>query len=148
NTFHFTTYERAAEARGLKYETFKSIILFALVVMSSVLSFLLWTYQPNYDVHEDTSYVSEVDVGGNEKTKGDLIKPKQIVFHHDEDVSGFNKQIEKERFFKDLSSWVLYEYEETDVEELPDANKMVEIIFPDQIPAETNTNLFTLDESR
>jgi len=116
--------------------------------MSSVLSFLLWTYQPNYDVHEDTSYVSEVDVGGNEKTKGDLIKPKQIVFHHDEDVSGFNKPIEKERFFKDLSSWVLYEYEESDVDELPDANKMVEIIFPDQIPAETITNLFTFDESR
>src|SRR5699024_7683212 len=143
-----TTYERAAEARDLKYETFKSIILIVLVAMSSVLSFLLWTYQPNYDVHENTSYVSEVDVGGSEKTKGELIEPKDIVFHHDDELSGFKKPIEKERFFKDLSSWVLYEYEESDIDELPNANKMVEIIFPDEIPAEAITNLFTFDENR
>src|SRR5699024_9165639 len=114
--YHFTTYERAAEARDLKYETFKSIILIVLVAMSSVLSFLLWTYQPNYDVHENISYVSEVDVSGSKKTKGELIEPKDIVFHHDDELSGFKKPIEKERFFKDLSSWVLYEYEESDID--------------------------------
>lgn len=114
--------------------------------MSSVLSFLLWTYQPKYDVHEDTSYVSEVDVGGTEKTKSDLIEPKQIMFHHDGQLSGFKKPIERERFFKDLSSWVLYEFEESNADELPDVNKMVEITFPDQIPVETITNLFTFDD--
>src|SRR5699024_5579522 len=93
--FHITTYERAAEARVLKYETFKSIILFALVAMRSDLSFLLWTYQPNYDVHEYTSYVSEVVVGGSEKTKGDLIEPKQIVINHEEQFSRLKKPIEK-----------------------------------------------------
>lgn len=130
----------------MKYETFKSIILFALVLLSSVFSFLLWTYQPKYDVLDDMSYVSEVDVGGSEKKKSDLIAPTQIIFHHDEAISGFTKPIERQRFFKEFTSWTLYDYAERDFEELPETNKIVELKFPDEFPVDLITNLFTFDE--
>lgn len=130
----------------MNYETVKSFILFVLVSVSFLLSFILWTYQPKYDLLYDTSYVNEVDVGGTEKTKNELIEPNNIIFHHDDAVSGFTKPVERQRFFKELSSWVLYDYQERDAEKEPASNNVVEIIFPSETPVELITNLFTFDD--
>lgn len=130
----------------MKYETVKSFILVLLVGLSVLLSFLLWTYQPKYDFLHDTSYVNEVDVGGSEKTKNEVIEPKSIVFHQHNSIAGFRKPVQQQRFFKELASWVLYDYEEMNEEKVPEADQMVEITFPTNIPAELITNLFTFDE--
>ena len=130
----------------MKYETIKSFILVVLVGVSFLLTFILWTYQPKYDQFYDTSYVNEVDVGGEEKTKNELIEPKSVMFHNGETVSGFSKPIDRQRFFKDLASWVLYEYEETDAQAIPESDYMVEITFPTIIPVDLITNLFTFND--
>jgi len=130
----------------MNYETIKSFILFVLVGISFLLSFILWTYQPKYDLLYDTSYVNEVDVGGSEKTKNELIEPGRIIFHKDEQISGFKKPTERQRFFKELASWVLYGYKETEAEGKPSSDRMVEIVFPSNIPGDVITNLFTFHD--
>src|SRR5699024_12426676 len=98
----------------MNYETIKSFILFVLVGISFLLSFILWTYQPKYDLLYDTSYVHDVDGGGSEKTKNELIQPGRIIFHTDEQISVFKKPTERQRFFQELASWVLFGYAPAD----------------------------------
>ncbi|MCL6573500.1 MAG: hypothetical protein K6T88_17750, partial [Bacillus sp. (in: Bacteria)] len=44
----------------MKYERLKSAILTLLVLGSILLTWALWTYQPNYDTMEDSNTVAEV----------------------------------------------------------------------------------------
>src|SRR5699024_7898978 len=130
----------------MNYETIKSLRLFVLVGISFLLSFILWTYQPKYDLLYDTSYVNEFDVGGSERTKNELNEPGRISFQKDEQRSVFKKPTERQRFFKELASWVLYGYKETEAEGKPSSDRMVEIVFPSNIPGDVITNLFTFHD--
>ena len=42
----------------MRYEKIKSIILTLLVLVSILLTWNLWTYQPNYDTMENSNTVS------------------------------------------------------------------------------------------
>lgn len=130
----------------MKYETVKSFILFVLVGISFLLSFILWSYQPNYDSFSDTSYVNEVDIGGAEKTKNELVEPIEIIFRNDEKIASFIDPMERQSFYKDLASWVLYDYQINDAKGRPKSDEYVEIIFPSAIPADLVTNLFTFND--
>src|SRR5690625_4753147 len=63
----------------MSYETIKSFILVLLVGSSLFLSFILWTYQPNYELIYDASYVNEADVGVENGQK--VTSFKQIIFY-------------------------------------------------------------------
>lgn len=130
----------------MNYETMKSFILFVLVGISLLLSFILWSYQPNYDYLNDASYVNEVDVGGQEKTKNELIEPTKIVFKNNEQINGFKDPHDMQVFYRDMASWVLYDYEITEAKNLPKSDQYAEVIFPNLIPAELITNLFTFND--
>lgn len=127
----------------MKYETVKSFILFVLVGISFLLSFILWSYQPNYEYFYDTSYVNEVDIGGSEKTKNEIIEPKEVIFRNGDKVASFVDSMDRQMFYKEITSWVLYDYREREVDGRPEADQLAEIIFPSAIPAELMTNLFT-----
>lgn len=130
----------------MNYETIKSFILIVLVGISFLLSFILWSYQPNYDNVYDTSYVNEVDIGGSERVKSELIEPKEIIFHVGDKVFSFISPMNQQAFFKDLASWVIYDSKVIEGNERVDAELFVELIFPSEIPIEIITNLFSLNE--
>src|SRR5690625_5055065 len=91
-------------------ETIKSFILVVLVGLSFLLSYILWSYQPKYEMFYDASYITEADIGGKERTKNDIIRPTNIVFHHEnlaEDVYGFILPKEIQTFFNEITTWEL-----------------------------------------
>src|SRR5690625_7224509 len=92
------------EVNIMKLETFKSVILVFLVLLSLVLSFLLWNFQPKYGTLQ-SKYVSESDIGGKEVNKGDVIRPKSIIFHKNDDSYSFNQAKEKHEFFEGMFAW-------------------------------------------
>jgi len=131
----------------MSYETLKSFILFILVALSFFLSFLLWSYQPKYEDFYDTSYVSEVDIGGEEKKKNDLISPLKAIFHHDHHFLSYESTSEMKSFFKEITEWTLYDIKETDYSGRPEEEEsFVELIFPTNIPARLIPTMFTLHE--
>ncbi|HLR64431.1 MAG TPA: two-component system activity regulator YycH [Pseudogracilibacillus sp.] len=127
-------------------ETVKSFILFILVMISLLLSLLVWNYQPSYETLYDPSYVGEVDVGGSERTKSDLIAPAKILFHFNEETYAFNKASERLSFFKDLQQWNVYDYDEVNLEEGISTFRSVEIKFHDAIPLEYVEHIFNIEE--
>src|SRR5690625_1036654 len=131
----------------MSYETIKSFVLFLLVGISLFLSFILWSYQPNYEFIYDASYVNEVDVGGSERTKTELIQANNIVFIQDEHIFSFENPTKQGAFYKEMADWVLYEYRISDAKGKPDSDKYIEIDFPSKIPAELLTNIFTFNQN-
>src|SRR5690625_1281683 len=132
----------------MSYETIKSFILVLLVGSSLFLSFILWTYQPNYELIYDASYVNEADVGGGERTKSDIIQANNILFIQNENIYSFSKPTEKNDFYKEMEDWVLYDYRESDAKRKPDEDKYIEIVFPSKIPAELLTNIFSFNQNK
>src|SRR5699024_10175843 len=114
--------------------------------ISFFLSFLLWSYQPNYEDFYDTSYVSEVDIGGEEKKKNELISPLNVIFHDESMPQGFVNASDMKSFFEEDTEWTLYDVTETEYSGRPEENHFVELIFPTNIPARLIPTTFTLHE--
>src|SRR5690625_1961042 len=110
----------------MSYETIKSFVLFLLVGISLFLSFILWSYQPNYEFVYDASYVNEGDVGGSERTKTEIIQANNIVFIQDDYILGFEDPTEQNVFYREMMDWVLYEYKVLDAKEKPGSDKYIE----------------------
>lgn len=131
----------------MKYETIKTFILVILVGTSLFLSFILWSYQPNYKSLSDPDYVNEVDIGGTDRTRAELIEPVDIAFHSTEDVFGFKRALERRLFYKDMQTWVLYDHSVREYNGFPKMDQYVEIIFPDKFPIELIGKLLTFNEN-
>lgn len=131
----------------MSYETIKSFVLFLLVGISLFLSFILWSYQPNYELIYDASYVNEVDVGGSERTKTEVVQANNIVFIQDEHIFGFENPIKQSAFYKEMMDWVLYEYKVSDAKGKPKSDKYIEVEFMNKIPAELLANIFTFNQN-
>lgn len=130
----------------MKYETAKSFILVILIATSLLLSVAIWTYQPNYEQFQDVSYVHEVDVGGKDLSRNELIEPVTIVFDNGYSLFGFSNYEKRSKLFKDISSWVLYDFQVMEVDERPEGGQLVEMIFPTGIPGELLPSLFTFND--
>lgn len=130
----------------MKLESVKTFILTILVGLSLLLTFGLWTYQPNYELLYDTSYVSEVDIGGNEETKKDIVEPSSIIFHKNEQYLGYTDPLDGQDLYKDMQTWVLYDLNISEANGAPADKYQAEITFPDAIPLEMLPSLFTLNE--
>ena len=64
----------------MRREHLKSVILTTLVLISLVLSYSLWSYQPNYDVIQNQDYVQKVSIGAKRDFK-DIVIPNLLVVH-------------------------------------------------------------------
>src|SRR5699024_8265615 len=89
-------------------EAIKTLIIVVLLAISFLLSFIIWSYQPNYEFLYDADYVGEVDIGGNDRKKNEHINPNTIVFHENGSSRGFKDMVEQQLFYQTLTSWKLY----------------------------------------
>ncbi|WP_163969301.1 YycH family regulatory protein [Oceanobacillus halotolerans] len=130
----------------MKWETVKTIILTLLVGFSFVLTFGLWNFQPNDDLLYDQTYVNEVNVGGTEQERQDIIQPSSIIFHSNYNYFGFTDPMKQQQLYEEMQSWVLFDLQTVDQAEVPMENFQVEVRFPDALPMEIISNLFSVHE--
>lgn len=123
----------------MKYETIKSIVLLILVVFSILLTWMLWTYQPNYDtLKESGNTVEEVSLGET-KELSKIVRPERLFLHQGEKHYGTFDSFEIDQTMKELSLWGFSEFEDISelVKNIPsfiyDKNAL-ELIFPDIVP--------------
>ncbi|MBU9710903.1 YycH family regulatory protein [Evansella tamaricis] len=67
-------------------EHIKTVILWLLIISSVFLTWMIWTYQPEYKVLEssETSFIESERIG-EERTISSFLIPSQIVIHEEED---------------------------------------------------------------
>ncbi len=130
----------------MNFETVKSYILVILIGISVLLSLALWTYQPSYEQFQDPDYVSEVNVGGKEKEKKELINPSSLIFHDNKRVLGFSNLADQVELYESMNTWVMYDVEEREAIGKPKQRRFMEIIYPTAFPAKVITDIFTFNE--
>lgn len=131
----------------MNFETVKSFILWILVAISLLLTFSLWNYQPNLkSSNSGKQYVDQVDLGGKEVTKQEVIEPKSFIFHNGETYYGFSNPHDIQSLYHDMHKWVLYNVQISEQQGKPSQEKQVEIIFPVPIPMQMAKSLFTFRE--
>jgi len=128
-------------------ETFKSLVLVALVSLSLLLTYTIWTFQPNYDRYKsDLKYVGEADLGGDIVTKKSVIKPYMTIFHMDEQYLGFRHPGQADDFFTNIQDYTLTNYTLTEPLSLVDEKYAIELMFPESLPLDMIKSIFTLED--
>ncbi|MBM7585106.1 regulatory protein YycH of two-component signal transduction system YycFG [Bacillus pakistanensis] len=137
----------------MNYEKIKSIILTLLVAISVLLTWNVWTYQPNYDVIGE-DYTPGVTIGA-EKTYKDVFKPFKVLFHQNQATFGTVDDNEIAKMMENISNWNFYELSEvgrdltqSEFEWLVHGDKRVEILFPDIISFDVLRNLLNFEEKK
>lgn len=138
----------------MKREHIKSIVLANLVIISLVLSYSIWSYQPAYDVIENQSYLQNVSIGP-EKEYDDIVIPNQLVVHVEDKHYLTLKQSNILPLYKALQKMEITNFEnltnettEANFEGITKGKNKVEIIFPSMVPIETLDKILNLDSKR
>ncbi|MFD2923815.1 YycH family regulatory protein [Halobacillus naozhouensis] len=132
----------------MKFETLKSIILLILICFSLLLTVGLWNYQPITDEvgKENENLVEETTIGGEEVKMSSLIAPSQFVFHRNGNHYSFEDGKDREETYKIMKNWTLFNIHTVENRVVPEAARMMEVIFPTNIPAQAIKNIFSLGE--
>jgi regulatory protein YycH of two-component signal transduction system YycFG len=130
----------------MRLETTKSFVLIILIGVSLLLTYGLWSYQPNYETLNDPQLLNEVDVGGTTEIKKDMVTPSKMIFHSEDRHYGFQDPKEQQLFFKNMQSWTMYNFETGPATGQKEKTYEVEVVFPSAIPMELLSTMFTLND--
>ncbi|RKD68108.1 regulatory protein YycH of two-component signal transduction system YycFG [Sinobaca qinghaiensis] len=137
-------------------ERIKSWSLSLLVVVSVILTYQTWTFQPEYEAFEDTTYVENEPVGET-RSLSEAVWPEQIVLHQDEDMAAIESNDEAfTEFYETLQDSRIENLVNltssgeagNEVNEIIENNggEMAEVIFPTPIAGELIEELFQIEE--
>ncbi|MDQ0244973.1 regulatory protein YycH of two-component signal transduction system YycFG [Bacillus fengqiuensis] len=137
-----------------KYELFKTILLFLLVIISAVLTWNLWTYQPAYDEIENTEYIQQdIMISSNKRELEDHLRPTTVLYHKEDGHYGSTKEEHITKWMAEMKKWGFH-----DIRNISDSvsrneflsfvhgKDSLEIIYPDTIPIQTFQLMFQMNE--
>ncbi|MDQ0209109.1 YycH family regulatory protein [Alkalicoccobacillus murimartini] len=130
--------------RGLYYDRMKTWLLVVLVILSLILTWKLWTYQP--EIADQESEAVELNPIGEEKSIQDVIQPSKIVKHQ---FGETYMVLESDPLFKQIYDSLL----QSDLQDMTafapiDVETGIEIIFPDRLPISMFTSLFSQNQEQ
>lgn len=133
----------------MRYENIKSVILTILVLVSILLTWNLWTYQPNYDFMENGNVIAEVTVSEKQDVQK-IIRPDKILFHIKGAHYGTNNPGDLDKVIKEIRQWSFFDLKNyTDnvrnIEELMHASGNAEIMFPGEVPIEIYRSVLNVE---
>ena len=136
----------------MRYENIKSTILILLVLGSIVLTWNLWTYQPNYDTMENSNTVAEVTVSEKQEVEK-IIRPDQVLFHQKGENYGTSNANELDKIIKELGRWSFYDVKSynnkgVNIKELTHGNGNTEILFPGDVPIELYRSVLNFQDKK
>ncbi|MCK0469813.1 YycH family regulatory protein [Halalkalibacter sp. APA_J-10(15)] len=130
-------------------EHMKSAILIILIGMSVILSWSLYTYQPDIALLDVSSRYVSNELIGEERSLQEVIRPDQIVVHADGEKAMIPR--DREDFYELLEKLGQANYEADHVfmtEPYPLITERggIELVFPTSIPAELFFTMLTLED--
>ncbi|MEE6452407.1 two-component system activity regulator YycH [Gottfriedia acidiceleris] len=138
----------------MRKEHIKSVILTILVIVSLVLSYSLWSYQPTYDVLQNQDYVQKVSIGAKRDFK-DIVIPNLLVVHESNKNYETTKQGNITPIYRSLQKSEITNFEnltnktsEVAYQSITKGKNKLEIIFPTVVPVETLGKVLNLDAKR
>ncbi len=136
----------------MKYiEPVKSIVLFLLVMLSVVLTFIIWTYTPDYKVIEQTEG-KEILIGTQKKIE-DVIKPYKALYSSEEELTGTVSNGAMKDIMNIFHGWNILDLvrvnnniSPANVNEMIRANNRMTVFFAGEIPFSELGTIFNFGE--
>ncbi|WP_070120039.1 YycH family regulatory protein [Bacillus marinisedimentorum] len=129
-------------------ETMKTVALTLLVILSVVLTYSIWTYQPEYERIPNAEYLQDVSIA-DKRYPSQLIRPSSVMLNTGGHHYGLMDQSLVNKLYREMQNWTfhqLYPLEITDQDVFNkkiDRNNTLEIIFPTEIPLGVFERIFT-----
>lgn len=136
----------------MRYENIKSAILIFLVLFSIVLTWNLWTYQPDFKTIDNKNYVEQVSISEQKELKK-IVKPDTIYFHVNGKHFGTENSLEIDRLVREIGRWVVSDVKNNSekagsIKDLSEKGRAVEIAFPAKVPVEIYRNILNIDQKK
>lgn len=129
-------------------ESGKTILLNLLILISFVLTSILWNNQPEFQLIEPFTYTKTKQV--QEKQLEDLLRPDSVVFHYGENkhTRAFANNDWYRYITKEMAKWYFYDFaphplSKTEWEELTQKRVGLEILYRDSVPISIINKVFT-----
>ena len=124
----------------MKYiELVKSVVLFLLVMLSIVLTFINWTYTSDYEYIEKTE-VKEIEIG-TKKSIDEVIKPYKMIFQADEGLTGTSSNVAIKDIMSAFGEWTALDLEQVNsnvspnyLNEMIRTNNRLTLFFSGEVP--------------
>lgn len=138
----------------MRKEKIKTVTLSSLVIISLVLTYSLWSYQPAFEVIQNPNYVQDVSIGAKQNYK-DIVAPNQLVVHasnshyistYQNNILPLYKALQKTDIsnLKNLTNDLSIE----SYQSMTKGNNKLELIFPTLVPTETLSKILKIDAKR
>lgn len=137
----------------MTYENIKSVILVILVCFSILLTWSIWTYQPNLEVIEKQNTVEKVAIS-DKREVGEIVRPDRIFYHVDKEKHFGTVNInEINKVIAEISRWNYADFENIsgEIDSYPsfihNSGKAV-IEFPDLIPIDLYRSIIDIKDKK
>lgn len=132
----------------MKYiEPVKSVVLFLLVMLSVVLTFMIWTYTPDYKFIEQTEG-KEILIGPQKKME-DVIRPYKAIYRFDKEFTGTISNGVMEDIMEAFKGWNILDLMPVNnnltansVNEMIRTNNCMTVFFAGEIPYSAFNTIF------
>ncbi|MFT4414561.1 YycH family regulatory protein [Fredinandcohnia humi] len=138
---------------GMKYESIKTVVLTILVIISIVLTWSLWTYQPQYDELEKPDDLLQEVTLNNTKETHNLVKPAKILFHIEGQHFGTYDESDINKIMRFIRTWEISDLQNISFsmekeEYLPFLKQSghVEIHFTDRLPLQVYKTFLNIND--
>lgn len=137
----------------MNYESIKSILLSILVLLSFLLTWNIWTYQPKYEEMENPEYIKEVSIGSSKADISSIVKPVQIFYHKNNYHYGTTNSQELNSVVKEVKKWQILElknisssFKKLEFQNFSRQNGFIEIVYPDEITIDVLKKIYQIDD--
>ncbi|QPC47903.1 YycH family regulatory protein [Mangrovibacillus cuniculi] len=134
----------------MNYEHIKSFLLTILIISSIILTYSIWTYQPDYELLDDQS-VNEVTIARKDELSN-VISPIKLYYHTDGSHYSLYDVDDVKSTSDVMKSWQLYNlrdpkvYTDAGLDDLLNEQGKVALIYPDQIPFDLFRTFITFED--
>lgn len=131
------------------YERIKTGLLIGLVGLSMVLTWQLWTFQPDIALLDETTKYIPSEAMSEERRLADVIWPEQMIIHKQDQYAII--QPDDYRYQTFYEKLLNVSIDEEKINELEPSSNMLkqdgtEMIFPTSIPTDVFLGLFQIDQ--
>lgn len=134
------------------YELIKSITLTAMILLSLVLTWSLWTFKPSHPLIEDARTVKKQEVDDPAEIQ-DVVNPTQIIYHNGSKLYGaeandliekFHNQLKETKFIIEPGSRTLpFDPEDQLIKETD--HQYIEVIYPVEMTQTIYKEVFSFE---
>ncbi|OCA81188.1 hypothetical protein F7984_18740 [Pradoshia sp. D12] len=137
----------------MSWEGFKNILLVSLILISGLLTWSYWFYQPTYNETENTNYVQEKIFSNLEPDE--VVKPTKMIYHKGNLSYGTYSEEMITQAINSIKKWNMFNFQDQSskykntaaINKFSEKDGFIELIFNDIVPLSFYKNYLKIEDN-